>query len=442
MAVSPPIKHPRLLRPFVLTALAIALGGSFLGLVYLLRIHLALGEVTPRAVQAHAQAQTFGFLLLFVAGFATFLIPRITAGIPLRHPRAALVGLVLLAVAAALDFASLVDADVHPVTFRALAVLTILGTAATEWALFGPLREHARRAPVPGYLRILELALAFLMLGALVDGWGWWHSVEGEALASPVGWATWELVIDGFAVGMAFGISARMFPGFLGIEPGTAYPTTRSAYRRTRVGDAFFWASVLAWSSGVLGSAVGYVADVDRVKDLGEWLFDAGSIALALRYGLAPASKRIAIDRTQDSWFPWGARSAYALLVMAAVVGAFAAAADLLHPPVDPIWRDVRRHLIALGFLMTLIAAMAGRLAPGYASRRLALPSLRAAALIAFPLSAVLRTAEGFAHLWGASWLLWISAASGPIAAAAFIAFAVAVGVTLVGRRSKLLRDT
>jgi len=416
----------------VLASLGIALGGALLGLVYLLRIQLALGEVTPREVQAHAQAQAFGFLVLFVAGFATFLVPRVTAGIPIRHPRIAVAGLVLLAAAAAFNFASLIDWYLTAELYRAVAVLVVLGTGAIVWPLWQPLHEHARREMVPGYLRILQIALAFLLLGAGMDAWGLWSAPPGEGLASPIGWATWQLVIDGFAVGTAFGISARMFPGFLGIEPGTAYPAARSAYRRSILRNVTFWTCVLAWSAGVASSTAGYVADLGLVQDVGEWLFDAGCIGLALRYGLARTSKRIAIDRTQDRWFPWGARTAYVLLVAAAIVGALAAAVDVLHPPSDPVWRDVRRHLITLGFLMTLITTMAGRLAPGYAGRPLALPRLRVMALFGFPAAAVLRVAEGFANVWGIPSLLPVSAASGAIAAAAFVALATSLALTLL----------
>jgi hypothetical protein len=243
------------------------------------------------------------------------------------------------------------------------------------------------------------------------------------------------MVVDGFAVGMSFGISARMFPGFLGIDPATAYPAAHSGYRRSATSDAGFWLSVAAWSSGVAATAAGYLLELGRLRGAGEWLFDAGCIGLALRYGLGRRSKHVAIDRSQDPLFPLGARAAYALLVSAVVIGGIAGGADLFGSTADPIWRDVRRHLIALGFLLTLITTMAGRLAPGYAGRPLAWPGLRMFALLGFPVSAILRAAEGFANLWGMPSLLWVSAASGLLAAAAFVALTGCVVATLLTSR-------
>jgi hypothetical protein len=158
-------------------------------------------------------------------------------------------------------------------------------------------------------------------------------------------------------------------------------------------------------------------------------------IPLSLQLGLARTAEGPAIDRTRDPLFPFGARAAYALLVVGAAVGAVSGTADLARLPVHSLWRDARRHLINIGFLLTLIATMAGRLAPGYARRPLAWPALRLFAIVGFALSAVLRALEGVAGQWGPSELLWASAISGPLAAVALVALAASLGATLVQAR-------
>jgi hypothetical protein len=65
-------KHPLLVRPFALGALAVALAGSTLGAILLLRIQLALGPVAPlwiarfarmlRDAKTHGCASVFSFL--------------------------------------------------------------------------------------------------------------------------------------------------------------------------------------------------------------------------------------------------------------------------------------------------------------------------------------------------------------------------------------------
>ena len=420
-----PPKHPLLVRPFALTALAVAVAGSTLGAVLLLRIHLALGVVEPFWAQVHGQAQVFGFIVPLVLGFGTYLVPRIAGGQPIRSAFA-LPALVLLLLAALADFAAPFAGGAA--LRRALAVLVAAGAICGAIALEAPLgasrREHGRRSHEP----LLEAALIFLALGGLADAAAWWLSADGD-LPAAVASAAWRLALEGFAVGMALAISARMFSGFLGIPPAMSFsPVNRAGALRERVfrGAAALWAASVAVGAG--GSLVGSVA----AQDAGDILFAAGVVPLSLQLGLAPTSAGPAIDRTHDPLFPFGARSAYALLVAGAVVGAASAAADLAGLPVHSLWLDARRHLINIGFLLTLIATMAGRLAPGIARRPLAWPALRLFAISGFALAAVLRALEGVAGQWGPAALLWASALSGPLAALALAALAASLGATLL----------
>ncbi|MGZ6142841.1 MAG: NnrS family protein, partial [Myxococcales bacterium] len=241
--------------------------------------------------------------------------------------------------------------------------------------------------------------------------------------------AAWRLSIEGFAVGMAFAVSARMFSGFLGIEPALSYSPVG---RATRAREWAFAAGAAAWAVSVLLGAAGAAFGRPAQERAGDILFAAGAIPLALQLGLARTGTGPAIDRTRDPLFPFGARAAYALLAAGALVGAAASAADLAGWRVHSLWFDARRHLITIGFLLTLIATMAGRLAPGFAGRPLALPGLRTFAMLGFAASAVLRALEAVAGQWGPSWLLWLSALSGTLAAAALFALAASVGATIL----------
>jgi hypothetical protein len=427
-------KHPLLLPPFAAVALAVALCGSTLGAILLIRIQLSLGPVDPLWKQVHGQAQVFGFLVPLVLGFGTYLVPRIVSGHPLRAGLA-IPALGALALAAAFDLAvPFVSGPAAAALRRTLAFLVAFGTVAGAVCLEGPLaarrRERDRRR---GHETLLQAALVFLALGGVVDAAAWWFS-PGEAepdLPPALASAAWRLADEGFAIGMAFAVSARMFSGFLGVEPAIGDPLGRRP-AGPRGGNRAFAFAVWAWIASVAlgsGGAIWGVPALERVADV---LFAVGAVPLALRLGLASIAGGPGIDRTRDPLFPFGARTAYALLVAGALVGAVAGATDLLGLRVHSLWFDARRHLLNIGFLLTLIATMAGRLAPGFAGRPLALPSLRAFAMAAFAVSAALRALEGIAGQWGPFGLFWLSALSGPLAAAAFFALAASLGATLV----------
>ena len=63
---------------------------------------------------------------------------------------------------------------------------------------------------------------------------------------------------------------------------------------------------------------------------------------------------------------------------------------------------------------------------------------MRVLALGAFVVSAALRALEGVAGQWGPDQLLWLSALSGPLAAAGLLALAVSLGATFLGAKRRM----
>jgi hypothetical protein len=437
-----PPKHLRVLRPFVLGALLAGTGGSLLGYVLLERSQWSLSGSAWPLSQVHGQLQLFGFLLPFITGFAFFLVPRLSGGQPVALRGAAWASL------SAFGAGLLLTAWV-PFTHGALAVwvreldalAVLVATTCAALALHGPVVRFAatiggRRNA--GYLWFFELSLVALFLAGIADAVGLWRS-NGSPLPildEPWARAAWRLALEGFGVGMALGVAARMFTGFLGIAPDRAYPAPHSAYRRDSATARNFWIWVASWAASVALTSVGELLAAPHLIQSGELLFAVGAIPLALRLGLAPVAGRLAIDRGQDPLFPIGARAAFAVLALASVLGAAGAACALFGLRVSPAWIDVRRHLLALGFLMTLIATMAGRLASGFARRPFAGRWLRTLAMVAFPLAAILRLGEGIASQWGLAAWLKVSAASGPVALIAFAALFAGLGATLVQARN------
>ncbi|MHB8416685.1 MAG: NnrS family protein [Myxococcales bacterium] len=417
-------KHGPLLRPLVLGAFASVLVGGSIGAWALLRLQLALGPVDAGWLQAHGQEQVFGFLLPFVMGFASYLFPRVAAGRPLRRRRSLWGGGVALLAGSALALAQVAAPEpARGVLLRLAGSLVPAGALTAAFALDGPfadLRRSRSQATDRHYEILLELSLGCLALAGLADGAALWAASArlDPALSSGLASAAERLGIEGFAVGTALGLSSRMFPGFLGVDPRRSRPPP--------------WA-ILAWALAALLGAAGSAAAVPRLESMGDGLFAVPAVFLALELGFGNTRGGPAIDRTRDPIFPWGARLAYLFLITAALVRAAADLASEWGLPAHAFWWDAARHELVLGFLMTLIATMAGRLAPGFAGRRLRAPFLRTFACFAFPAAALLRAAEAVAGQWGPPGLLGASAASGPLAFLALLALAVSVTATLLG---------
>lgn len=441
-----PPKHPALLAPFVLFGLSSALLGFGLGALFLFRIHWSLGPAAERWLELHGQLQIFGFLVPLVVGFATFVLPRLVA-VPLRRVWAAKASLLFLASGTMLNLASAFGLIDKAWGWRmAVGLLLGLGLVTAAVALAGPIREVralSREGGRPGYELFLLAALFFLAATGVVHAAGLWlgpGETDTGALRHGFATASWRLAIDGFAVGMALGVSARMFSGFLGIDPRLAYPNSVSSRPSLPSRDRQFWQLTWCWVVSVLAAASGRAFAVWPVVWAADTLFALAAVPLAFRLGLARTEGGPAVDTRQDPHFALGARAAYACLVAAAVVGAGAAVAAALGFSVHGWWEDARRHLLTLGFLMTLIATMAGRLAPGYAGRPFALPKLRLVAIVAFPLAASLRALEAVSGQWGPPKLMWLSGASGVVGVVGFLSLGAGLVATLLGARTKAHR--
>ncbi len=415
-------KHPRLVAPFLLVSLSAVLAGTSAGVIALLRSLLALGVLPPALGQIHGRLQIFGFLLPFVLGCSTFVFPRIAAGRPLRHPELALAAAAGFGLSLLLQLAGWALPRLVIPLWRASGLALALAGLFAAAALEGPLAELRRlrrgQAADRGYEPVLEIALLFVALAAATEGLALWRAAAASDLVAPftLAAAAERLALGGGAAGIAFGVSTRMFPGFLGIDPGRARPPR--------------W-TVLLWATSVALGAAGSLAGIPRIESGADLLFALAALSFAARLGLATRRGGPAIDRSRDPLFPWGARVAYASLAASAMLGGLAALGSLAGLAVHAFWTDAARHLLVLGFLSTLVATMAGRLAPGWAGRPLALPWARGVAVFALPLAAALRATEGIAGQWGPAWVVDLAAASGPVGAIGFLGLVASVGTTL-----------
>jgi hypothetical protein len=223
-----PIQEPAdvIYRPFFKAGIAIALSlGAVWGAYLLLRIAFAgkFDEVGLHEVNAHGHAQIFGWVGLFVMGFAYQAFPRFKHT-SLAYPRLACLswGLMLTGIISRAAFEPWVaDAPwtrlpaLTGSLFEVVAVCMFAGIILQTWRLSGK--------PLAVYDYYILSALIWFIIQAIYDaayftGTAW--TTERAALVDLVaGWqgSLREVQIHGFALLMILGVSQRIFPHFYGL---------------------------------------------------------------------------------------------------------------------------------------------------------------------------------------------------------------------------------
>ena len=188
----------------------IGLGGSFQG-------------ASIQSVNAHGAAQIYGWVGLFIMGFAYQAFPRIWHT-PLVAPRLAVATFLLMLVGLVARTIGAVSVGAWPGALsltvvggllQALAVLVFAGQVLATFR-----RSGQRLEPYVGFVM---LALLWFALSSVFSVWHTWHTLTAgseEALIWAV--ATYQaplrdLQIHGLALFMILGVSIRMLPGLYNV---------------------------------------------------------------------------------------------------------------------------------------------------------------------------------------------------------------------------------
>ncbi len=366
-----PAVQTNLYRAFFTAGIAVALTvGASWGVWLLWQIGFArrFTGVSIHQVNAHGHAQVFGWVGLFVMGFAYQMFPamwqrRLAAPRLVPFVFAAMVsGLVLRTVAMAAAGAGwAVPGVVAGGALEIAALGTFVAQLAVTWRA-----SLARREP---YLRFIAAAFAFFLAQAIFCVW---HtlSVMGAADRDALLWqvATYQAVlrdlqIHGFALMLILGVSMRVLPRFYGV-PGIDGRRARRAW----------WLLLL----GVLGETVLFLL----YRFTGRHVLAA---ALLLPWGmLAWGALSVAVVFRPWRPFPVPDRSAkfvrvaylwlamsFALLLLLPVYQA------VLHLRFSHAYYGSIRHAITVGFASQMIMGVAAYVVPTLRRRdRAALPDL------------------------------------------------------------------
>lgn len=343
----------------------------------------------PALVQAHGNAQLYGWCGLFVMGIASHSLPRMLRKPPMRAWRAtAIFGLVLAGLLLGLMAQPLAAAHPWGLLFVLSMALQWAGVSLFAGFLFRTV--GVPREPSPAFVwagtawfwsgATLRLALA---VGAVRSG----AATPDAALNA----AYLHLMTWGFLVSYVLGYSLRLLPAFVGLPA----PKARAC-----------WISlgllVASTATGAAGAAL-------RNEPLG---FASALLALC---GIAAAvgalrlwSPALSPGDAEGAWLLRFARTAYfwlaaAGLILAGLRGAeWAGPVSALH---QHALGGAARHALTVGFVSLMIVGVAWRILPIFSGAERAQPHLVPLVFGVLVAGNTLRVVGQIgAGLWGGGW--------------------------------------
>ncbi len=336
-----------MLRAWILSGLFfMALPGTLMGFSNLMAIsaHHGLGALPAAWIQGHGHAQVFGWIGSFILGIGFYSQPSRGRSV-IRIPLACFV---LWISGVAMRW----TANIYGWHWRSLFVVSA-GFELMAILLFLAAASHHKlpeQAQGKATKQRMELWMVSVLLGtAGLAAAVIFNSVEcvrlamhGTLLAFPVALDQKYLVLLawGFIVPVVWGFSARWLPAFLAISR----PDART-----------FFAALILDLSGVLFGVSGWTKTATI-------LLAASTATVWLALHLAERPHGQAKVQGIHPSFPEFIRLAYAWLVIAGLMGVWAAFADR-H---GGIW-GASRHALTVGFAATMVFSIGPRILPHFA---------------------------------------------------------------------------
>ncbi|MGH9453796.1 MAG: NnrS family protein [Terriglobia bacterium] len=405
---APERRAAKALAAFILAGLAfLALPGTFLGVWNLIVIseHRAATAASTAWIQAHGHAQLFGWVGSFIFGISLYVLPKFR-GHPLKRFGLVWTVWVLWTVGVAWRWWAGISAHEWRVGLVGSAIMELAAYALTQRILvFRGVGGRKKPGDLGSWLGIC----GFSALGvALVLNLGVCTvlALRADSPAFPPLWDRTFLVIAlwGFTVAVAWGYSTRFVTIFLGLRS----PIHRAAQRLAIGVTAIVVCALLRQFllADLLAMALTFYA---------VWV-------LRIFHPPARPPKLVGVYPL----YPAFIRLAYAWLVVGAALGL---AADLA-PSVTGL-EGASRHAITVGFIATLIFALAPRILPSFLNgRELYSTRIMAVSLWLLSVGCLLRVlSEAVAYSGGMLWrVLPLSAF---LELAAVIAFVMNMAGTL-----------
>ncbi len=357
------------------------LPGTFLGVWNLINIssRAAADSVSAPWIQAHGQAQFFGWIGTFILGIGFYSIPKLRRMEPFAVWLAR-VTWALWTAGVALRWVT----NVYQWHWRALlpisAGLQLIAFAMFFHAVSGhqpsPVGNGKPRAKFELWARIVVGATIGMALSLLANfGGALWGALRGRDPAFPAAFDARFLVLTawGFLVPFVWGFSAKWLPIFLGLRP------TRT--RLLAFAAAFQAGAVLIALFGWYSAAAVLMLCV--------------TIMVVVAFRLAESTAQPAKITGIHPTFRIFVRIAYGWTIVAAALAMWAALA-----PRSTGIAGAGRHALTVGFVATMVFCIGQRVLPAFCGMRLLFsPRLMFAALALLTIGCTMRvTAEVLAY--------------------------------------------
>lgn len=358
-------------RPYFLGGIAVGLtAGAGWGAWLLWRIGVAgdFTGVSIHQINAHGHAQIFGWVGLFIMGFALQALPRLW-GVALPTPRLALAsfGAMVVGIATRTLAMAAGGGAWWPMMAAGAGVLELLAIVAVAGILLTAFMRS--NAPLEPYMAFVLAALGWFVLQAVAGIWHVWMLMtvahRGELVwhVSVYQAPLRHLQLHGLALFMIVGVSLRMLPAMFGVP---------------RVADRRAWWAFALLVIAVVGEVVLFVA-----------YRQSGGHALAGALFLSWVLLAVGAGLVVTAWRPWRpmptrdrsakfVRAAYGWLAVSLVL--------LLLLPVyqwlsgihfSHAYYGAVRHAFTVGFISMMIMGFAAKVVPTLTGRDpAALPTL------------------------------------------------------------------
>ena len=405
----------RMLGAFIATGLVfLALPGTLLGVWNLLNISAHHSAEAPATawIQAHGQAQVFGWVGSFILGISLYVLPKFR-GRSLRSFGRAWTAWVLWTLGVGWHWLGVVYSWHWREALIGSGMLELAAYAVTLWVLFAPGRAgRPREKSVPedlgswlgifGFLGLGLTLVANLFLSLRV-------ATESVSPAYPlVGDRVFLLLaLWAFVAPVAWGYSTRFVTIFLGLRP----PVRRAA----------------PWlGAGILALVVLSLTRRFLAVDVVAMVMTAFAIwALRVFHPSARPAKRAGVYKHYTAFV----RLSFVWLGIAAILGLVS---ELV--PSMPGLGGASRHAMTVGFVALLIFSVGPRLLPSFLNgRELASPRVMAWSLWLLTLGCALRVSTESVAYSAAGGLAWkLLPVSAFIELSAVLLFASNLALTLL----------
>ena len=358
-AYEPPEIANTIYRRYFLAGIAVVLSaGATWGawLLWTIGLNGSFRAVSVHAINAHGEAQIFGWVGLFIMGFAYQAFPRMWQT-TLVAPRLAVVAFGLMVAGLFVRTAGITTAE----SWTSAAVVALAGglmEIAAVSLFAGQLIVTFRRsgAAVEAYVGFVVAALCWFIVSSVFSVWHSWQTMTAPSLDALI-WsiATYQaplrdLQIHGLALFMILGVSLRMLPAIYGLP---------------RIPERRAW-----WALGLLtATVVGETAVFLVYRWTGNHLIAAGLVPTWLI--MTAAVLMISLP-----WRPWRpmpeadrsgkfVRAAYTWLPVSLVMLIMMPFYNrLLGVGFSHTYFGATRHAITVGFISLMIMGMAGKVVP------------------------------------------------------------------------------